>query len=151
MASYRNDYTCNGWSKYPNYWDLFNFCSTKFWITHIQFMDGRTHIMISQNKADRKHHSSHFSIILLIKPANGKDIGFFTYTYFSHFRTIMWPLVPYTIYTCICISYWFLINSKNVIKSVLSTFMVGLLLWHLKYSFICQFMSCLKMCTGEDI
>lgn len=149
MVSYRNDYTCNGWSKYPNYWDLFNFRSTKFWITHIQFMDGRTHIMISQNKAHREHHWSHFSITLLIKPAREKilvslHIHFFPLWYYCD----LWLLTPYThAYVC----YWFLINLKSVIKSVFSTFKVGLLLWHLKDGFICQFMSCSKICTGEDI
>jgi len=50
--------THNGWSKYSNDWDLFDFRSTEFWILHIQFRDGRTHIMISHNKTHRKHGSN---------------------------------------------------------------------------------------------
>ena len=51
-------HTHNGWSKYSNDWDLFDFSSTEFWIPHIQFRYGRTHIMISHNKTHRKHGSN---------------------------------------------------------------------------------------------
>jgi hypothetical protein len=57
FISHQKTYTCDSWSEYSNNWDLFDFCSTEFWIPHIQFRDGRTHIMISQNKMHRKHGS----------------------------------------------------------------------------------------------